>query len=754
MPRRSSRDNVMRPNPTIDWGVNDGRPKQITSGYPPRFLEPMSSRRSIMRRSNENNNNSNSRSVNFNTNNNNEKEGGGGIDQFISRAKEGKQRKGSIKDSSGKKVSQKAPGLLKDKDTEDMGGVLLGDVKSAAKELIFALLLRQKYLAASLQSGFFPVTHRFLDTTFHNSKLAKEFVVPHMMWLAPNEFRQQEVFHFANVNDPFSFSLPNSTGYSFKMVDGVVHAYKDAEFKEEVDLNYCDRNEFLADHSQLMALMNNGTVKSFTWRRLKMLQSKFEMYSLNNDLKEGAEQKSINYRDFYNCRKVDTHIHAAGSMNQKHFLSFIRRMCNTEGDRPVLMDKEKGKLTLKDILNELGIQPDDITTDMLDVQADRNTFNRFDRFNNKYNPMGNIHLRDVFIKVDNYIGGEYFAKLVKEVMKNLEDSRYQYAELRISIYGRSMDEWQKLSEWGVRNVMFSTQVRWLIQVPRIFDVFLKTKAVTSFEDMMRNIFMPLFLATNSPEEYPDIHKFLQYVRGFDSVDDESKPEIDPMEPGVPLPQDYNVNHPDNPCYAYYLYYMYANIRALNHFRRQRGMNTFTLRPHCGESGAAHHLASAFLTSDNISHGLQLKHTPAIQYLYYLAQMGIAMSPLSNNMLFLEYNKNPLPQYLARGLLISLSTDDPLQFHYTKEALMEEYSVAAQVWKLSKGDLCELARNSVYMSSFSHALKQAWIGENYLSKEGKESNDISRTNVPNIRMEYRHKTLTEELQTLTEYYQKM
>ena len=34
-------------------------------------------------------------------------------------------------------------------------------------------------------------------------------------------------------------------------------------------------------------------------------------------------------------------------------------------------------------------------------------------------------------------------------------------------------------------------------------------------------------------------------------------------------------------------------------------------------------------------------------------MGIAMSPLSNNMLFLEYNKNPLPQYLARGLNISL-----------------------------------------------------------------------------------------------------
>lgn len=32
--------------------------------------------------------------------------------------------------------------------------------------------------------------------------------------------------------------------------------------------------------------------------------------------------------------------------------------------------------------------------------------------------------------------------------------------------------------------------------------------------------------------------------------------------------------------------------------------------------------------------------------------------------------------------------------------MEEYSIAAQVWKLSSVDMCELARNSVLMSGFS------------------------------------------------------
>ena len=35
----------------------------------------------------------------------------------------------------------------------------------------------------------------------------------------------------------------------------------------------------------------------------------------------------------------------------------------------------------------------------------------------------------------------------------------------------------------------------------------------------------------------------------------------------------------------------------------------------------------------------------------------------------------------------------------QEPLMEEYSIAAQVWKLSPCDMCELAKNSVLMSGF-------------------------------------------------------
>ena len=36
--------------------------------------------------------------------------------------------------------------------------------------------------------------------------------------------------------------------------------------------------------------------------------------------------------------------------------------------------------------------------------------------------------------------------------------------------------------------------------------------------------------------------------------------------------------------------------------------------------------------------------------------------------------------------------------------MEEYSIAAQVWKLTSVDMCELAHNSVIMSGFPHKVR--------------------------------------------------
>lgn len=104
--------------------------------------------------------------------------------------------------------------------------------------------------------------------------------------------------------------------------------------------------------------------------------------------------------------------------------------------------------------------------------------------------------------------------------------------------------------------------------------------------------------------------------------------------------------------------------------------------------------------------------------------------------------------------------------------MEEYSIAAQVWKLSPCDMCELAHNSVRMSGYPHKVnhdtsfeyfescyakwynwmfkslqvKQHWLGPNY-TREGVPGNDIFRTNVPDIRVAYRYETLVAELNSI-------
>ncbi|XP_054473905.1 AMP deaminase 2 isoform X2 [Anoplopoma fimbria] len=629
---------------------------------------------------------------------------------------------------------------------EEKCGVPFTDLVDAAKCVVKALFIREKYIKRSMQS--------FCKTT---ANALQDLGMKPLDLTDYDDIAETPVDADAPVHPPVSKThpydndpknLPADTGYGCKMVGGVVHVYTkktNMDKSTELDLPYPDLTEYIGDMNVMMALIINGPVKSFCYRRLQYLSSKFQMHILLNEMKELAAQKKVPHRDFYNIRKVDTHIHASSCMNQKHLLRFIKRSMKKYPEEIVHIERGRGQ-TLKEVFESMNLTAFDLSVDTLDMHADRNTFHRFDKFNAKYNPIGESILREIFIKTDNCIEGKYFAHIVKEVMFDLEESKYQNSELRLSIYGRSRDEWDKLAQWALKHRVYSDNVRWLVQVPRLFDVYKTKKQLANFQEMLENIFMPLFEVTIDPRSHPELHLFLEHVVGFDSVDDESKPEHHIFNLDSPLPE--NWTEEANPPYSYYLYYTYANMTVLNHMRRRRGFHMFVLRPHCGEAGPMHHLVSGFMLSENISHGLLLRKAPVLQYLYYLAQIGIAMSPLSNNSLFLSYHRNPLPEYLSRGLMISLSTDDPLQFHFTKEPLMEEYSIAAQVWKLSSCDMCELARNSVLMSGFSHKAKSYWLGPNY-SKEGPVSNDIRRTNVPDIRVAYRSETLSEELQLITQ-----
>ncbi|KAK6472871.1 AMP deaminase 3-like isoform X1 [Huso huso] len=614
-------------------------------------------------------------------------------------------------------------------------GITVEDYEVAAKKLLKALFLREKYAKLAY--------HRFPRTTAQFLRDAEN-----EKWNVEDEVLPE--FHHCPRDgvDPYNMDAPENLNYQLKMNDGIIYVYvneKMMKSNEPRSLPYPDLETFAIDLSHILALLADGPTKTYCHRRLNFLGSKFYLHEMLNEMAELKELKSVPHRDFYNVRKVDTHIHAAACMNQKHLLKFIQTTYKEEADR-IVQEKAGKKMTLKQVFDSLHMDPYDLTVDSLDVHAGRQTFHRFDKFNSKYNPVGASELRDLYLKTDNYMDGEYFARLVKEVSHGLEESKYQHAEPRLSIYGRSPSEWNNLAKWFIKHKVYSPNVRWIIQVPRIYDIFKSKKIVPSFAKMLENIFLPLFEVTVNPQKNKELHLFLKYVTGFDSVDDESKHSDHMFSYKSPKPEEWVTDQ--NPPYSYYLFYMYANIMVLNNLRKERGLSTFLFRPHCGEAGSITHLVSAFLTADNISHGLNLKKSPVLQYLYYLAQIPIAMSPLSNNSLFLEYSKNPLREFLHKGLCVSLSTDDPMQFHYTKEALMEEYAIAAQLWKLSTCDVCEIARNSVVQSGLAHQEKQHFLGHNYL-KDGPEGNDIRRTNVAQIRMAYRYETLCNELSFLVD-----
>lgn len=306
-----------------------------------------------------------------------------------------------------------------------------------------------------------------------------------------------------------------------------------------------------------------------------------------------------------------------------------------------------------------------------------------------------------------------------------------------------MEEWDCLAEWVVDNNLFSYHVCWMIQIPRLYKIYRRNNLIQNFGQMIDNIFRPLFEVTIDPTSHPKLHVFLQSCVGFDSVDDESKREIPRRV--FPVPEEWTEN--SNPPYSYFSYYLFANITALNKLRHSRGFSTFKYRPHAGEAGDLDHLATAFLTSHSINHGIVLKKFPAMQYMFYLAQIGLSISPLSNNLLFVEYEKNPFPRFFARGLNVTLSTDDPLLIHVTKEPLVEEYSVAAQVWKLTGCDMCEIARNSVLQSGFAHHYKAHFLGNKYWLRSIK-GNDVKQTNLPDVRIDFRISNLKSEYKVIS------
>ena len=72
-----------------------------------------------------------------------------------------------------------------------------------------------------------------------------------------------------------------------------------------------DLRTYTADLTRLLQICSDAAVNSFCYSRLKKLEARFHLHVMEHELAETTEQRAVRHRDFYNIRKVDTHVHLA-----------------------------------------------------------------------------------------------------------------------------------------------------------------------------------------------------------------------------------------------------------------------------------------------------------------------------------------------------------------------------------------------------------------------------------------------------------
>lgn len=194
--------------------------------------------------------------------------------------------------------------------------------------------------------------------------------------------------------DPFDEPLPAASSAVCHWEDGVLVVYASPAALMRRTPIYPHRRwrEFADDLRTLMSVVVAPAARSFCHLRLKLLAERFAMHATLNERQERLEQAAVPHRDFYNVRKVDTHVHHSSSMNQKHLLRFIKSKVRRCGDDKVLIDRSDPSgervLTLTEVFTSLNLTTHELSVDTLDMHADNTTFHRFDRFNLKYVPAG------------------------------------------------------------------------------------------------------------------------------------------------------------------------------------------------------------------------------------------------------------------------------------------------------------------------------------------------------------------------------
>jgi AMP deaminase len=550
------------------------------------------------------------------------------------------------------------------------------------------------------------------------------------------QLRSSYFTHFSNPlsideNDPFKIQYTKSSDYSIRLSNGIYSAVQSGKSNSKIPT----LDEYKKDVSDLFILSGDPALKSFCYKRITFLKYMFSFHLTLNSHAEGQVLKTKCKKDFYHVEKVDQHVSIDSIFSAKTLLKFIMDKY-TSSPLDIVEKDENGKdMTLEALLKRMSPNPETITIDFLDVMTE-GMLHRQDKFERSLEKIGGgKKLKKVFLSIENRQSGLYFAQLSNQINSD-NSGGFSSNEISIRLFGKNMLDWNTTANWIVKHKIYSKHSRYIITVSREFSHYCKSGLCKTFEQYMSMIFKPIFAVTLDPSENPNLATFLQLCTGFGFQCIENTFDAPPQPSEWKIASEWKEGEPD---FEYYLYHLWANVKQLNELRTSRGLNPLLFKPHCGES-VRMHLASAYLFADCIHNGLQLRFTPFLCYLFYLQQVGISYTPLHTNKINMEYKENPFPELFQMGQNVTLATNNPLHSHYTEEHLLEEYSVASQIWGFSRCDLCEISNNSVRQSGYERNIKENWIGKDY-----DKGNDQIHSNVPNIRFSYRKDTLNRELE---------
>lgn len=133
---------------------------------------------------------------------------------------------------------------------------------------------------------------------------------------------------------------------------------------------------------------------------------------------------------------------------------------------------------------------------------------------------------------------------------------------------------------------------------------------------------------------------------------------------------------------------------VEHFQRAREAGLHVIA-HAGEAAGADSVRQAVLGlgAERIGHGVRAIEDPAVLDLLAERRICLEVCPTSNlqTSTFPDYASHPLPALLARGLQVTLNTDDP---SISGIDLAHEYRIAVEELGLTEADLRRMQENAL------------------------------------------------------------